>query len=292
MAQMSAPATAAGWKPRAHLLLTGLLLASALAVGGLAAAGRVHFGKPEQAPQAESKAEFPKEVRERPSTGGRYQIEKVDDMRQMLEGAGKLRFFGEHLLEAWVFKYRGGYLQCHLETEIDGKPALGEPLPNNWSSLLAQDEGVREDRAADFDKHGYIVLAAVPATITLTDAEEKYRPHILGLFGAAPFGPLHALAPLQFDVAHVRPYRLFVSAGPAPKELGAGFNVWCENGLLVREAIVGRSLAEEEVHVGGGVDLAPGKDILLLDRKRGYSRVRLKARFLGDGEVREVAAKK
>jgi hypothetical protein len=291
MAQMSAPATAAGWKPRAHLLLTGLLLAGVLVVAGMAAAGRVHFGKPGPIPSPGPGAEPARWAEGNPKTG-RYQIEKVDDMRQVLEGAGKLRFFGEHLLEAWVFKYRGGYLQCHLETEINGRPAIGEPLPNNWTSLLTQDDGVREGRASAFDKHGYIVMAAVPATITLADAEEKYRPHLLGLLAGAPYGPLHALAPLHFDVAHVRPYRLFVSAGPAPTELGAGFNVWCENGLLVREAIVGRGLAEEEVHVGGGVDLTPGKDILLLDRKRGYSRVRLKARFLGDGEVREMAAKK
>src|SRR5262249_26594727 len=169
---------------------------------------------------------------------------------------------------------------------------VGEPLPNNWASLLSQDEGVREDKASSFEKQGYVVLAAVPATITLADAEEKYRSHLLGVLAGAPHGPLHTLAPLHFDVLHARPYRLFLSSGPMPKDLGAGFNVWCENGLLVREALVPRAPSEEGFHVGGGTNLKPGQDVLLLDRQRGFSRVRLKARFLGDGEVRDLATKK
>jgi hypothetical protein len=268
-----------------HLAATALLLAAALALGGLAAAGRVHFGPP--APGGQERQDRPASS----AAGGRYEIEKVDDVRELLDNAGRLGFFGQQVLEAWVFRYAGGYLQCQLEGEENGQPVAGAPLPGDWKSLLAQDEGVAQGRAGAFRKQGYIVLTAMPSTVGLDEALAAVHLPLSGLFAGAGHGPLHALPPLHLEVSHRRPYRLFLSAGPPPKTPGAGFNLWAEQLLTVRGPLVPRPLGGEPFHAGGGKDLAPGKDVVLLDRKRGHSRVRLKARFLGDGEVREMAGK-
>ena len=50
-----------------------------------------------------------------------------------------------------------------------------------------------------------------------------------------------------------------------------------------------RSLAAQAI--GGGKDLEAGKEVTLLDRQRGFTRIRLKARFLTDAEAKELAAK-
>lgn len=274
-----------------HRALAGLLVTGALAVGGLTVASLFHFHKPAGAKPPDKIADQTKSA-PAPSGSARYQIEKVDEICQMVEGAGKLGFFGQPpVLEAWVFKYQGGYLQCHLETDVDGRTEAGDVLPNNWSALLNQDEGLKDNKAVSFEKQGYVILTAIPTTVSLTEALGTYHLPFTGMLAGAPFGPFHALLPLQMEVTHRRPYRLYLSANPMPTKLGTGFNLWSENELPIRASIMPRPLSEDEVHVGGGKDLKPGQDILLLDRQRGSSRVRLKARFLGDGEVRNLATK-
>jgi hypothetical protein len=45
----------------------------------------------------------------------------------------------------------------------------------------------------------------------------------------------------------------------------------------------------EPTRIQGGKDLEPGKDLTILERKRGYSTIRLEAQFLTDEEVAERA---
>jgi hypothetical protein len=261
-----------------HLAATGLLLVAAVTFGGLWLRGRA---RPEASPEA-------------PSTddpGGRYRIEKVDDARRVIDGAGSLGFFGANVLEAWAFKYSGGYLQVQLVTDFNGSVAPGDWLPPDWPSRLASNGGARENQAAAFRKEGYVLLTAMPSAMTAEELFHLYAPQLCGALGSGLTGPFHALFPLHLQALHKRPYRLFLSAGPRPGDPGSGFKDWAEYLLPIREPVVPRDLASEGGHVGGGKNLEAGKDITLLDRTRGNSRVRLKARFLGDGEVRDFATK-
>lgn len=274
------------WLSRVHLTVTVFLLVLMLTLVGLAATGRLRVGRsPVQEP--ETRSQVRQEQESSTTAAGRYQIEKIEDARQLLEGAGKLGFFGQELLEAWVFKYSGGYLQCFLETDIDGKPERSEVLPGDWPALLSQDEGIRQDQAQAFRKTGYILLAAMPSTLSIEEAVANCHLQLSSIFTVGQHGALPLLLPLHAEVSVRRSYRLYLSAGPMEKSPGAGFNLWAEHLLPIRGPFISRNPASEEFHVEGGKDLKPGKDILLLDRKRGHSRIRLKARFLGDGEVRE-----
>lgn len=269
--------------PKIHAVVTGLLLVAALSFAGLWYKGRA---KPDASPAKDD------EKPARADDGdGRYSIEQVEDSRLILDAAGKQGFFGANVLEAWVYKYSGGYLQAFVETDIEGKTQSGEVMPGDWASLVSQDEGILADKATAFRKQGYVVLTAMPATLAINEAMEQQRLQIGGIFAGGNFGPIHALLPMLLEVTHMRPYRLFLAASPPPKTTGAGFNLWAEYLLPIRGPFLSRPLADEEYHVGGGKNLQAGKDITLLDRARGNSRVRLKARFLGDGEVRDLAKK-
>jgi hypothetical protein len=257
-----------------HLAATGLFLATAVTFGGLWLRGSA--ARPEAPPEAPS-ADDP---------GGRYRIEKVDDARRIIDAAGSLGFFGANVLEAWAFKYSGGYLQVQLETDFNGSVAPGDWLPPDWPSRLASNDGARENQAAAFRKEGYVLLTAMPSAMSAEELFHLYAPQLCGALGSGLTGPFHALLPLHLQALQKRPYRLFLSVGPSP-----GFKEWTEYLLPVREPVVPRDLASEGGHVGGGKNLEAGKDITLLDRTRGNSRVRLKARFLGDGEVRDLATK-
>jgi hypothetical protein len=59
----------------------------------------------------------------------------------------------------------------------------------------------------------------------------------------------------------------------------------------MRTSVLRREPGQEEYHAGGGKDLPPGRDTTILDRQVGRSRLRLKARFLGDDEVRRLMKK-
>lgn len=226
-----------------------------------------------------------------PAAGGRYQIEQVEQDRELVQLIGKLGFFGESVVEAWVFRYTGGLLEARLETDVEGKPTTGDPLPDNWKSLLASDDSLRSGAPGAMEKRGYIILAAMRPQLTVARALAPYQVHLGSLFASAPVGPLHALAPLHLEVNQQRPYRLFISAGPLAKRTGAGFNAWDEQLLPMRAPLVQAAPEAEEYHLGGGKDLTASKDLILLDRQRGYSRVRLRVRFLGDGEVSRLVEK-
>lgn len=273
-----------------HAGLTALLMIGIVALAGLAYSGRVHIGKPAGIPErcGEKAGEMPAEA------GGRYRIDSVEEARVLFEGAGKQGFLGTTLLEAWVFKYTGGYLQVHLETDLDGKTDSGDELPSaeHWPTLLSLDEGIRENRSASYRKQGYVILAAMPSVVSVQEAAANYHFQLTGILACGHLGPLHLLPSLSMEVSHKRPYRLYLSADPIPGTGGAGFApIWAEYLLPTREPILPRRLTEEEFHVPLVRNLQAGKSITLLDRKRGNGRIRLQARFLGDGEIRELAGK-
>ncbi|MFO0929009.1 MAG: hypothetical protein U0736_18640 [Gemmataceae bacterium] len=239
--------------------------------------------KPAATPvKAENKGKEEKPAADKPA--GRYQIEQVEEDRELVQLIGKLGLFGEAVHEAWVFRYQGGFLEARLETDYEGKPTVGELVPEDWKGLLARDESLKSGNTNAFRKRGYIILAAMKR-LTLVQALAPYQAHLGGLMAAAPVSPLHALVPLHLEVKQQRAYRLFLSASPPPKVPGTGFNSWEEQLLMLQGPFISQAPNEEDFHVGGGKDLTPGKELTLLDRQRGYSRIRLKVRFLGDGEV-------
>jgi hypothetical protein len=72
---------------------------------------------------------------------------------------------------------------------------------------------------------------------------------------------------------------------------GAGFNSSIGVWRRIRSPLALKNPAIEDVFIGDGKDFTPSTERVILDRQRGYSRIRLKARFLGDGEVRELLPK-
>jgi hypothetical protein len=223
--------------------------------------------------------------------GGRYQIETQEDIRGLLGRAGPLGFFGEPIAEAWAYRYKGGYVQCHLEVETHGKTAVGPPIPDKWENVLATDPAVKEGNPEAMDKEGYIVLTAMRPVIPVNEALEPYYPHLGGLFVSGPAGPLHQLTNASVESSHWRFYRILLTAGAPKGSTGPGFNTYTTHNFNARQPLVARDPAEEPVNIGSGKDLIAGKDITLLECQRGHTKIRLKARFLTDDEVKEIASK-
>lgn len=276
---------------RLHLVVVAVLLVAVLSVAGLALAGRTYFAPPAKTTTPatpEKKETQPATADERPA--GRYRIEKMDEARDLIERTGKLRFFDGGLQDVWVFRYSGGYLQVQLDAEFAGAVATSGPMPEDWKPILTDDRAVSEQRVAPL-KSGYIVLAAMQPLMTVEQALVPYHPHLGCLLSAGTAGPLHALPALHLDVHLRRPYRLFLSASPPDKAASGGFNLWENQELPIVTRLVPRPRDEEEYHIGGGKDLKPEQDVLLVERQRGSSRIRLKARFLGEGKMQALLGK-
>jgi hypothetical protein len=173
-----------------------------------------------------------------------------------------------------------------VETDHEGKPISPGPTPSNWAALFAQDEDLAAGKPEALEREGYVILAALRPENPF-NALVPYFPHLGGLFVSGPAGPLHQVASLHQEAWHHIRYRIFVTIGRDKKSDGARFNLWSEQVMLMRTSILRREPGQEEYHAGGGKDLAPGRDITILDRQVGRSRLRLKARFLGDDEVRQ-----
>lgn len=265
---------------RLHLALTGLLLVALIALGGLLAAGRGPAARPSERPDAPEKKTATK-------PGGRYQIEPAPDMRHLIGQAGNLGFFGEHTQEVWVYRYQGGLLECSLEAETLGQTARGQTIPENWQRLLDGDESLRGPKAS-LRKEGYVLVAAMRPVMPVHEALVPYHVHLGGLFVSGPAGVLHQLTTVHLDSLHLRLYRVLLNAGPPQ---GPGFNVWTGQLVPVRLPLVPRDPAEEEFHAGGGKDLTPEEDVTILERQRGLSRVRVRARFLSDAKAGELLKK-
>src|SRR5262249_7571476 len=105
------PPLPSSWPRLLHLGVTALALLGLVAIAGLALAGRLHLGRRSAAP-APLAAATAQPAAAAKGEGGRYQIEPVHDMRRLIELAGGDGFFGELIDEAWVFHYKGGFLEC------------------------------------------------------------------------------------------------------------------------------------------------------------------------------------
>ena len=287
---------------RLHLALTALLVVGLLAFAGLAAAGRVRFGGPAQpAPSTgggdraaaantgkqTSKGKDRKKEKSEEKPGGRYQIEMLDEARQVLSETGKLGMLGENVSHVWVFRYKGGFAEARLETDFNGKPvSSGQiPPPRDWPRFLGQDDGIKQGNPLALRKEGYIILMGVQAVLPIGEALRPLQPHLGGMFTVGPAGPLHTLVPYYREVWRQREYRLFLSAGPPKGEAGPGFNLWAGDLVLVRSHFVDDASGTDPGHPTTGKDLEPGNELVILEHNRGLSKIRLKARFLTDQEV-------
>jgi hypothetical protein len=272
------------WAGRIHLALTTILFAAALTIAGLAVAGRVKFGEAAKAVAPEAAAK-PK------SDGGRYQIQKVDSGRKLLECLGKTDFVETPLVDSWVFEYKGGLVEAKLETDYEGKVESPGSVPQNWKQFLRRDQSLKRDPAASLDRHGYIIVSAIRPALSLDELFPPYYVHLGGFLAFGSLGPLSVVPTLFVEVNQPRLYRVLVSANLNSDAPDGEFIVSSLQSLRIQAPLVAREPATENGRVGGGVDLKPGTEELLLDRERGYSRVRLKARFLTDGEARELLPK-
>jgi hypothetical protein len=273
---------------RVHLALTILLLVALMAFGGLAAAGRLHFGLPRGGGGDGSPGAVDKPDK---GTGGRYQIEAAEDTRQLLNRLGDLGFLGQPILETWVFRYTGGYLECRLESEHDGQVVSAGVMPNDMPGILRRNEAIRQGRGDAFLRQGYIVVAAMQPVLDGSQALAPYRLSLGGLFVRGPAGPLHPLINLHMETRQPRRFRLFLSIDPPPGGPGGKLHLWAEQEFQLRVPFVRPDPDLEDYQVAGGRKLTAGRDITLLDRKHGISRLRLRARFLPDGEVRDLATR-
>ena len=284
MTRNSIPSTPTNpWIGRMHLALTLLLFAAAVSIAGLAVAGRVKFGQPAKhgEPEADPKSK-PK------AEEGRYQIEKVEDVHEIIDRAGK-SFFDTEMYDTWVFKYKGGLIETTLETDLGGETVKVMTLPESWKLALPPQKALAKDAERPVNFTGYIIIStARPGVETL----DPYYAHLAAMFAVGPGGPLDVLPALFLEVRQFRPYSIFISASPPPDVPGQGFNIVDRNRpLIISTPLVIKNPALEEAVIGGGKRLQPGKEEIILDRQRGNSRVRLKARFLTDGEARELLPK-
>lgn len=280
MTRYSNPIVVSPWTGRLHLALTLILVVAAAGIAGLAGTGRVQFGpKPVAADDSKSKNEE-----------GRYQIEKVDAARKVLDVAGKTPYFQTPLLESWVFEYKGGLLETKIETDFQGEPESPGVVPLDWKSLLRRDESQVREPWAPVDRTGYIILSEIRSP-PLADELAPYYAHLGGFLAFGSLGPLHVMPSLLLDVQQSLQYRVLVSTNRNADAPDGEFTVSALQSIRFRSPIIPKDPATEKVQVGGGKDLEPGKDELLLDRQRGHSRIRLKARFLGDEEARDLLPK-
>jgi hypothetical protein len=269
------------WAGRLHLALTGILIVAAVSIAGLAVAGRVKFGE----------AVAPGEGAKAKADGGRYRIQQVDEGRKILNCLGKSDFFETPLVDSWVFEFSGGRVEAKIETDFEGKVETPGMIPHNWKQFLLRDESLKRDPLASLDRSGYIIISAIRPAPSLDELFTPYHGHLGGIMAFGPLGPLHVIPTLFVEVNQPRLYRLLIGTNQEADAPEGEFLVSSVQSIRIRSPLIALDPATEKGQVGGGVDLKPGTEELLLDRQRGYSRIRLKARFLGDGEVRELLPK-
>jgi hypothetical protein len=268
------------------MALTGVLLLLGAGAAGLAAAGRLHLGAPAPTQEAGEKTAA------EPPAEGRYRIEAAEGVRQLLLRSGRLGFLGEpRVEEAWAFHFAGGFLECQLETDHQGKSVSAGPIPDDWPGMLRRDEVLRASTSPLVRREGQVVVTRVRPAQPAVAELAPYFPHLGGLLVRGPAGPLHQLATLHLETAQQGTFRVFLSAGPPQDSNHGRFNLWTEQVILLREPFIRREPSLEPSTTGGGKDLPAGRPVVLLDRQMGYSRLRLKARFLSDDEVAELRKK-
>lgn len=275
------------WLRHAHLALTAALLLAVTGVAVLAGTGRLRYAAGVAAAPTPATSDGPPAP---PLKQGRYRIEPIEDARRLLETIGPGGALGLEYHHAWVFRYKGGLLECRLESDLDGATVSSTPLPSNWPARLRRDDRLSLDAAASFRTEGYILATTRKPHVPYELDPLSYTAHLGGLFGAGPAGPLHQLATLHLEARSPQVVRLFVSVNPPAEGQGVGFNAFRDDLLMVRFPLVPAAPPAETQRLGQGTDLGAGQDVLLLDWRRGPATARLVARFLPDAEVARFAA--
>ncbi len=269
---------------RLHLALTALLLLAAAGALGLVAAGqvRVSWGEPEPAP-ANEEAPSPPE-KKAPPKKGRYRVEYLAGASEAVTEAGEAGFLGGGIEKAWVFRYSGGYLQAQADFRMGEFLATIGPAPGNWQRTLAGQKG------AGAERRGFVILAALQSRYPPSQVAQFYFPHLGGICASLTASPLQLLCALPVDAFRLREYRLLVVATPEGKG-GTGLRLVIDDHVIVPGPLLGdyAELSAAE-RLGGGPDLGPGQDLILLERSWGGNRFALQARFLPDAEVERLRA--
>jgi hypothetical protein len=286
---------------RVHAALTGALALGFLVLGVLAASGHLRFGKataasdPERdkarADASDPPNEKDKDNQKDKAKEGRYQIEVMDDAHSVLSEAGKLGVLGSRLREAWVFRYKGGYLECKAEADLNGEITSTSTVPD-WGRVLDADPDLLAGKPEVLNKEGFVVLMGVVPAVTMDEALHPLHPHLGAMFTAGPAGPLHTLVPHCLEVWNRREYRLLITANPPKGQTGTGFTTGkTGETLLIRSYLNNYDTGADQPppHVTIGKDLEPGKELTIFERERGRTTVRLKTRFLTDKEAIEKA---
>jgi hypothetical protein len=281
--------TEAPWLQRLHLALTLALLAGLVGLAGLAAAGRIHVGRP-------AAAEPPKEA-ESPTSppdagaggGGRYRIEAMEEAGQAVHEAAQMELLGERTAGVWVYRYQGGYLACRLECRLGDERVTVGPVPRDWKEQLAR-EAASDASPEGALRQGFIVLAALDTPLTPAELVQPFLPHLGGLVQPPAAGVLSPLPLLAVPTRQPREFRLFLSAGPPRTRPGTGFRYQLKTHLPLHFPLL-PTPQPERAATGGGNDLEPGRDVGLLLQERGRNRIELKARFLTDAELARARGK-
>ena len=274
------PSTPSLWTGRFHFALTTVLVVAAVSIAGLAVAGRVKFGAAVAPEETKPKGE-----------GGRYRIHEVEAGRKILNCIGKTDFFETPLIDSWVFEYKGGLVAAKIETDFQGEVESPGTVPHDWKQFLRRDESLKRDPQASLERSGYIILSAIRPSLSLEEVFAPYHVHLGGFMASGPLGPFSVASILFVEASQPRLYRVLVSTNLSGDVPDGELIVSSLQSIRVRSPLIARDPAAEKGLIGGGKDLKPGVDELLLDRERGTSRIRLKARFLTDGEARELLPK-
>ncbi|MGL4552084.1 MAG: hypothetical protein ACRC33_12965 [Gemmataceae bacterium] len=260
-----------------------------LVLGVLYAGSKLHFGP---APAAPAAAPEEKEPKKEEDEGGRYQVEPVEDVTALFGAVGGLAFLGESTQEVRVYRYAGGLMECYLEVETFGQVNKGQTIPESWEGPLRQEPLLGKKSGGELRREGFIVVAAMKPVLSVNEALEPFYRQLGGMFVSGPAGPLHQLTGAHVETSHFRAYRILLTTGVPKGTEGTGFNVWTGQLLNVLLPVVPRDPMQEEFRSAGGKDLTPDQEITLMERRRGMSTVRLKARFVSDGKAEEMANKK
>lgn len=293
------------WFRRVHLALTLLLVVGLFNLVILTLMGRVRFGRsepstpqtaapsstPEQ-PDAPPKQEAATQVAAKTPAdeGGRYRIELMDDAHRLMEISAPSGFYGLPMAATWVYKYSGGYLECQVETESEGKTTRSDIMPPGWRDILGREQPTLS-RAETLGREGYIVLAAMPTDFPAESPVVPYLTPLGEMLTTGQAGVLHRLTALHLRPTHQRSFRLFLSSSPPKGLKGHPFTMVEQHNLPLTSALVPNPEGRfDKRQIGVGKDLSAGLWMRILEWERPEGTVRLKARFLTDVEAVQHAS--
>jgi hypothetical protein len=263
--------------PQLHLALTALLALGLVSFLALAALGRLHVGSATP-PVKQAGTETASEEKL-----GRYRIESMPDAGVPFSAASRRGFLGIPYRDMLVFKYQGGFLECHLQIGRDEHKADIQTVPAQWPPLLKATEPPGEDTTF---KEGYLIVAVLDHATTPEQALQPYLPHFFGLLATGPGGAPSLLPWPLVTCNHLRELRLFMVAKPPEGKEGANFTVSAPGRPIVFRTMFGPTPGDLTIRkLGGGKDLTPDKTMPLVEWEWDNTDLTVAARFLTQEEV-------